>query len=260
MTKSKTETLVISRVSKNYDTIQAVKDVSFSTQTGEVIALLGPNGAGKSTLMNMISGFLAPTTGTIEVFGKDVASCDILTKKEIGFLPEGAPMYADMTVKLFLTYMIELKLQQESSNAESLKKLKQNRENELLRIVEIAKIDGVLNQRIETLSKGYLRRVGFAQSIIGNPPILLLDEPTDGLDPNQKEHMHTLIREMKKDKTILISTHLLEEVEELASRIILIDKGRIVANGTLKDILTQTKQKKLCDAFRSLTTKTAEEF
>lgn len=243
----------LENISKQYDETVAVDSVSFQTFPGEVIALLGPNGAGKSTLMNMISGFLAPSSGRIMVNGKDVESDSIATKKNIGFLPEGAPMYADMSVSLFLKYMIELKLNLVESEQISKAQIKQTYLDEFSRIVNLAKITDVLHKKIETLSKGYLRRVGFAQSIIGNPPILLLDEPTDGLDPNQKEHMRSLIKDMSKNKTILISTHLLDEAETIASRIILIDKGKIVANGDVNSILKFAKKDNLSDAFRVLT-------
>lgn len=242
--------LVLEHIYKQFDTITAVNNISFSADKGEIIALLGPNGAGKSTLMNMIAGFLSPTSGTILVNGNDVASDDLTTKKDIGFLPEGAPMYADMSVRLFLEYIIELKLKKaDDCNSPS----KEFYQKELERIMDIAKIKDVAEQKIETLSKGYLRRVGFAQSIIGNPPILLLDEPTDGLDPNQKEHMRTLISEMGKDKTIVISTHLLDEAETIATRIILINHGTIAADGSLKDILAAAHRKTLEEAFRALT-------
>lgn len=246
-------TIEVKNVVKTYDNIEAVRNVSFNTRVGEIIALLGPNGAGKSTLMNMIAGFLSPTSGNIFVNGNNVAEKDLMTKKDIGFLPEGAPMYADMTVKQFLKYFVELKLNIDDENP----KKKQVYADELTRIEKIAKVETVSKQRIETLSKGYLRRVGFAVSLIGNPPILLLDEPTDGLDPNQKEHMRQLISEMSKDKTILISTHLLDEAETLANRIILINKGKIIADGTLGDILCKAKKKTLAEAFKFLTNKGA---
>lgn len=243
-------TLFLQNVIKQFDKITAVSNISFSAHKGEIIALLGPNGAGKSTLMNMIAGFLSPTSGTILVKGNDVASNDLITKKDIGFLPEGAPMYADMSVKLFLKYIIELKLKTPDVHCREPKKFYKK---ELERIMNIAKINDVAEQKIETLSKGYLRRVGFAQSIIGNPPILLLDEPTDGLDPNQKEHIRDLIAEMGKDKTIVISTHLLDEAETMATRIILVNHGKIVVDGTLKDILAQTRKNTLEEAFKTLT-------
>lgn len=247
---TKEYSLKIEHLCKNYDDICAVDDVSFETKHGEIIALLGPNGAGKSTLMNMIAGYLAPTNGNIFIENNNTATNDIITKKSIGFLSEGSPLYADMTVKLFLKYIIELKLEVDTDD---IAKRKEIYESELERIVEVANISNVLNQKIETLSKGYVRRVGFAQSIIGNPNILLLDEPTDGLDPNQKDYMKALIKDLGKGKTIIISTHLLDEAQTVASRIILINKGKIVADGNLKNILKSTKTTSLEDAFRVLT-------
>ena len=242
--------LKIENLTKNYGDIVAVNNISFNTKKGEIIALLGPNGAGKSTLMNMVAGFIAPDKGDIFINDNDIAKNDIITKKDIGFLSEGAPLYGDMTVKLFLEYMIEMKIdfgeKNKTERKETIKK-------ELDRIVEIANIRDVLEQKIETLSKGYVRRVGFAQSVIGNPMILLLDEPTDGLDPNQKDYMKALIKDMGKGKTIVISTHLLDEAMTVATRIILINKGKIVADGELKDILKKTKCSSLEEAFRKLT-------
>ncbi|MBR2299148.1 MAG: ABC transporter ATP-binding protein [Alphaproteobacteria bacterium] len=223
---------------KTYDRIKAVQNFNFSAQRGEIIALLGPNGAGKSTLMNMITGFLSPTSGKILIDGEDISKNPIQAKSKIGFLPEGAPIYPDMTVKMFLKYMADLRgvLQ-----------------TDLGRAVELAHIQEVLSQKVETLSKGYLRRVGFAQSILSNPPILLLDEPTDGLDPNQKEHMRELIYQMSKDKTILISTHLLDEAEAVCSRVIIINHGKMMIDGNCTEIFKKTKTKTLADAFKKLT-------
>lgn len=231
-------TLKVSHLNKIYDTIKASDDITFCARQGEIIALLGPNGAGKSTLMNMIAGYLAPTSGDIEVLGKNIGKSPLFAKENIGFLPEGAPLYPDVSVKMFLDYMAELRQVSKQRVAE---------------VIEIANIKEITEQKIETLSKGYQRRVGFAQSILNNPPLLLLDEPTDGLDPNQKEYIRKLISDMAKDKTILISTHLLEEAETICSRIILLDKGKIKADGKLSDILQQTKTKNLADAFRKLT-------
>ncbi|MBR5154792.1 MAG: ABC transporter ATP-binding protein [Alphaproteobacteria bacterium] len=250
ISNDKDATIELKNITKKYDNILAVNDISFRTSKGEIIALLGPNGAGKSTLMNMIAGFIAPSGGNIFVNGNNVSEDDMSTKRDIGFLSEGAPLYYDMTVKLFLKYMIELKLNLETQDKNEIKK---TYKDELDRIVSVANIEDVLEQRIDTLSKGYVRRVGFAQSIIGNPSVLLLDEPTDGLDPNQKDYMKSLIKDMGKGKTIMISTHLLDEAENVATRIILINKGNIVANGELKDILKQTKCSSLDDAFRKLT-------
>lgn len=252
-TKKTAFSLEIINVSKHYDLIEAIKNVSFEASCGEIIALLGPNGAGKSTLMNMIAGYLAPSEGKILVNGNNVEQDDILTKHDIGFLPEGAPMYGDMSVSLFLKYFIELKLNLVPSESLSLKEIKKTYKDELDRVMQIAKIEDVATQKIETLSKGYQRRVGFAASLIGNPPILLLDEPTDGLDPNQKDHMRQLIKKMSKDKTILISTHLLDEAEDISSKIILINKGQIAALGSLGEILKKTKKKTLGEAFKFLT-------
>lgn len=237
-----TFTINIKNVNKTFGEIDAVKNISFKTQIGEVIAVLGPNGAGKSTLMNMISGFIAPTSGEIFVLEKDISSSPIEAKSHIGFLSEGSPLYPDLSVKEFLNYMAELR----GFSGEK----KKQRLNE---IIKTAKIAEIISQKIETLSKGYLRRVGFAQSIISDPEILLLDEPTDGLDPNQKEHMRNLIKTLGQNKTILISTHLLEEAESIATRIILINKGQIIADGTLKDILFKADCSDLDTAFKKLT-------
>ncbi len=232
------ESIKVENITKLYGNIRAVDNVSFSAKKGEIIALLGPNGAGKSTLMNMITGFLAPTGGKIYVDGLDIAQFSEKSKEKIGFLPEGAPIYPDMSVKMFLKYMADLR------NVS---------EKEIGYAIELAKIENVLHQKIETLSKGYLRRVGFAQSILSNPDILLLDEPTDGLDPNQKAHMRKLIEKMGKNKTIIISTHLLDEAETICNRIILINKGKIMADGSCQDILKQSKTKSLEKAFAKLT-------
>lgn len=233
-------TVKVENLCKNYGEIKASDNLNFQAYKGDIIALLGPNGAGKSTLMNMITGYLAPTSGKIEVLGKNIASFPLQAKENIGFLPEGAPLYPDLSVKMFLKYMAELR------------GVNKNRLNE---VIEKANIKEVLNQKIETLSKGYQRRVGFAQSILSNPQILLLDEPTDGLDPNQKDYIRTLIGQMANDKTILISTHLLEEAETVCNRIILIDKGKIKADGDLVQILKIAKAQNLSEAFRKLTAK-----
>ncbi|MDR1026483.1 MAG: ABC transporter ATP-binding protein, partial [Lactobacillus sp.] len=226
MKKSKRTTLSVKNLIKKFGDFTAVDSITFNAVEGEVIALLGPNGAGKSTLMNMLVGFLAPTKGSIEILGKKIEDAPMVARENIGFLPEGSPLYSDMTVKQFLNYMAELKSVSKDKLAE---------------IIQKAKIEEVLNQKIETLSKGYQRRVGFAQSILSNPPILLLDEPTDGLDPNQKEHIRKLISEMGKEKTILISTHLLDEAETIADRIILINKGKIIADSTAVEIIKLAK-------------------
>ena len=238
MKKNIEETIQVRDLYKNYATIIASNNLNFTAYKGEIIALLGPNGAGKSTLMNMLAGFLAPTSGSIKIMGKNIAQYPLYGKKQVGFLPEGSPLYADLTVCRFLQYMAELK---------GLNK------KDVLQAAKIANIESVMAQEIDTLSKGYQRRVGFAQSILSNPPVLLLDEPTDGLDPNQKEYMRDLIKQMAAEKTIIISTHLLEEAENLCTRIILLDKGQIKADATLPQLLKQTKCKDIATAFRKLT-------
>ena len=233
-------TISVENLNKFYGDIKASDNISFKAYKGDVIALLGPNGAGKSTLMNMIAGYLAPTSGKIEVKGKNISLYPLYAKENIGFLPEGAPLYPDISVKMFLKYMAQLRNAKQKDFDEAVAK---------------AHIEEVLNQKIETLSKGYQRRVGFAQSILSNPPILMLDEPTDGLDPNQKDSIRAIIKQMANDKTILISTHLLEEAETVCNRIILIDKGKIVADGDLAHILKTANTKNLSEAFRKLTAK-----
>ena len=237
-----TATIEVKNLCKDFDNLQAVSDISFSAEKGEIIALLGPNGAGKSTLMNMITGYLAPSDGEIFILGQNIKNHPLAAKTAIGFLSEGSPLYSDMTVSAFLNYMAELR--------GFSGKIKQQR---LREVCQISNIENVLAQRIEPLSKGYLRRVGFAQSIISDPQILLLDEPTDGLDPNQKEHIRSLIRQMGQNKTIIISTHLLEEAENISTRIILINKGKIMADGSLQDVLRQTHCHSLENAFKKLT-------
>lgn len=231
-------TIKVSNLCKNYGDIHASKNLNFEAYKGDIIALLGPNGAGKSTLMNMIAGYLAPTSGTIEILEKDIAQFPLFAKENIGFLPEGSPLYDDLSVKRFLTYMAQIR---------------ELDKNAVKKAAQIAGIESVMMQKIDTLSKGYRRRVGFAQSILSNPPILLLDEPTDGLDPNQKDYIRSLIKTMSAEKTIIISTHLLEEAETICNRIILIDKGTIKADETLQKMLKSTKCKTIAEAFRRLT-------
>ena len=238
------KTVETKNLSKIYGNIQAVCDFSFSAKKGEIIALLGPNGAGKSTLMNMITGFLSPSSGEILINGTSIFSSPLEAKKAIGYLPEGSPLYPDISVRTFLKYMADLR----GVKKEGLQKA-----------IKAAHIENVLHQKIENLSKGYTRRVGFAQSILSDPEILLLDEPTDGLDPNQKEHMQELISQMGQNKTIIISTHLLDEAEAICSRILIINKGRLMVDGSLKQILEQTKSKSLASAFKKLTSDKGEQ-
>jgi ABC-2 type transport system ATP-binding protein len=199
----------------------AVDHISFTVERGEVLGFLGPNGAGKSTTMRMITGFIPPSEGKVSVGGHDMATDPIAAKRLIGYLPENAPAYADMTVESFLGFVAELR----GLRGDDKKKAIQ-------RVVEMCFLESVLYQSVDTLSKGYRHRTCFAQSIIHDPDVLVLDEPTDGLDPNQKHEVRGLIRRMGERKAIIFSTHILEEVEAVCSRAIIIDRGKIVANGT----------------------------
>ena len=236
------KSLKISDLCKQYPDVCAVDMISFEAQNGEIIALLGPNGAGKSTLMNTIVGLLAPDNGDIIINGFDIKQNPIKAKENIGFLAEGAPMYGDMSVKNFLSYMADLK------GISKQKKL-----SRLDEVKEMAQIAPVWSMKIDTLSKGYQRRVGFAQSILSDPDILLLDEPTDGLDPNQKEHIRKLIKQLGKNKILIISTHLLDDVEHMCNRIMIMNNGRIIADGSQAQILAQAKTLDLESAFQKLT-------
>jgi len=206
---------------KIFGTKRAVDGVSFSVDRGEVLGFLGPNGAGKSTTMRMITGFIPPSAGTITVGGFDVVDQAIPARRLIGYLPVNAPAYTDMTVYGFLHFAAEIR----GLRGDAKKRA-------VARVVEMCFLEAVLHQSVETLSKGYRHRTCFAQSIIHDPDVLVLDEPTDGLDPNQKHEVRGLIRKMGEKKAIIFSTHILEEVDAVCSRAIIIDRGRIVANGT----------------------------
>jgi ABC-2 type transport system ATP-binding protein len=211
----------VHNLAKHFGTKRAVDGVSFSVEKGEVLGFLGPNGAGKSTTMRMITGFIPPTAGTVTVGGFDIGEQAIEAKRLLGYLPENAPAYTDMTVYGFLNFAAEIRgLRGEA------------RDRAVSRAVEMCFLESVLHQSVETLSKGYRHRTCFAQSIIHDPEVLVLDEPTDGLDPNQKHEVRQLIRRMGEKKAIIFSTHILEEVDAACSRAIIIDRGRIVANGT----------------------------
>jgi ABC-2 type transport system ATP-binding protein len=211
----------VENLTKTFGPKVAVNNVSFSVERGEVLGFLGPNGAGKSTSMRMITGFIPPTEGKITVGGHDMLENPLPAKALIGYLPENAPAYSDMTVYGFLNFTAELR----GMKADARKKA-------VNRVVEMCFLESVIHQSVDTLSKGYRHRTCFAQSIIHDPEILVLDEPTDGLDPNQKHEVRTLIRRMGEKKAIIFSTHILEEVEAVCSRAIIIDRGQIVANGT----------------------------
>jgi len=220
----------------------AVNDVSFTVERGEVLGFLGPNGAGKSTTMRMITGFMPPTSGRVTVGGHDVVEQPLPAKRLIGYLPENAPGYADMTVHGFLNFAAELRGLQ--GNA---------RKKAVHRAVELCFLESVLYQTIDTLSKGYKHRTCLAQSLIHDPDILIMDEPTDGLDPNQKHEVRNLIKQMGEKKAIIFSTHILEEVEAACTRVIIIDRGKIVANGTPQELKARSPEGRLDDVFRSIT-------
>ena len=222
--------LEIRHLVKHFGPLKAVDDISFTVPRGEVLGFLGPNGAGKSTTMKMITGFLAPTSGTAIVCGHDIATQPIPAKRCIGYLPEGAPAYPDMTPADFLDFIARIR-----GYAGSEVKTRIGRVVEMIRIAE------VLHQPIETLSKGYKRRVGVAQALLHDPDVLILDEPTDGLDPNQKYEMRKIITAMRPEKAIIISTHLLEEVEAVCSRAIIIAHGRILADGPPAELAERSR-------------------
>ena len=215
----------VENLTKLFGTKRAVDGVSFSVERGEVLGFLGPNGAGKSTTMRMITGFIPPSGGRVSVGGFDVAENPIPAKRLIGYLPENAPAYTDMTVSGFLNFAAEIR----GLRGDAKKKA-------VGRAVEMCFLTTVLHQSVETLSKGYRHRTCFAQSILHDPDVLVLDEPTDGLDPNQKHEVRSLIRRMGETKAIIFSTHILEEVDAACSRAIIIDRGKIVANGTPQEL------------------------
>ena len=227
----------IENLVKAFGAKRAVDDVTFAVERGEVLGFLGPNGAGKSTTMRMITGFFPPTSGRVSVGGHDVAEAPLQAKRLIGYLPEAAPSYQDMTVQGFLSFAAELR----GLDGDARKKA-------VGRAVERCFLASVLHQSIDTLSKGYKHRTCLAQALIHDPEVLVLDEPTDGLDPNQKHEVRNLIRELGKTKAIIFSTHILEEVDAACTRAIIIDRGRIVASGTPDEL-----GRPLDEVFRRLT-------
>jgi len=209
------------QLSKRYGRITAVDAISFKVGPGEVLGFLGPNGAGKSTTMRMLAGFLAPTDGSASVCGHDVVREPLAARRALGYLPEGAPSYGEMRVRAFLAFV---------ADAHQLEPVVRRRR--LDEVIARLALESVLQQRIDTLSKGFRRRVALAAAILHDPPALLLDEPTDGLDPNQKHDVRQLIHEMSRERTIVISTHILEEVQALCTRAIVIARGKLLADAT----------------------------
>ncbi len=220
----------ISQLTKRYGSLTAVEDLSFTVAPGEVLGFLGPNGAGKSTTMKIITGFLTPTSGSVRVCGHDVETEPLAAKRCMGYLPEGAPSYAEMTVRGFLNFVADLRGLEGS-----------DRSRRLDDVITRLGLSGVLEQVIETLSKGFKRRVGLAQAILHDPRVLILDEPTDGLDPNQKHEVRSLINGMSSDRIIVVSTHILEEVHAMCTRAIIIAGGRILADDTPRGLEARSR-------------------
>ncbi|MBS0275545.1 MAG: ATP-binding cassette domain-containing protein [Proteobacteria bacterium] len=215
---------------KRFGPVAAVAGIDLKVAKGEVLGFLGPNGAGKSTTMKMVTGFLAPTSGRVTVCGHDIETDTIAAQRTIGYLPEGAPAYGDMTPRQFLTFIGRVR-------GYSGPRLN----DKLAAAIFNTDLEPVLDQPIDTLSKGFRRRVGLAQALLHDPPVLILDEPTDGLDPNQKHSVRRLIKAMAPEKAIVVSTHLLEEVEAICTRAVIIDRGRVVADGTPAQLLARSR-------------------
>jgi len=225
------ETMIeVTNLKKRFGSNTAVSDISFVVKRGEVLGFLGPNGAGKSTTMKMITGFLTPTSGTATVCGHDIKKAPIKVKSNIGYLPEGAPTYSDMDVKSFLHFIAEIRGYKGSEKTQRVDES-----------IQKTNLESVVLKSIETLSKGFKRRVGIAQAILHDPPVLIMDEPTDGLDPNQKHEVRELITEMAKNKAIIVSTHILEEVHAVCTRAMVIAQGQSVFDGTPDELAALSK-------------------
>lgn len=234
--------LEVENLYKRFGSIEAVGGVSFRAEKGEVLGFLGPNGAGKTTTMRMITGFLPPTSGSVSVCGHSVLTDAVAVKRELGYLPENAPAYNSMSVTDFLRFAAAMRGYRGSERRDRV-------ENTIVK----CRLETVRNQSIGTLSKGYRQRTVFAQAILHDPPVLIMDEPTDGLDPNQKHLVRLMIREMAAEKTIIVSTHILEEVDAVCTRAIIISSGKIVANGTPDELKAKSPTGRLDDVFRMLT-------
>jgi len=216
---------------REFGHIVAVDNVSFSAARGDVLGFLGPNGAGKTTTMRMLTGFLTPSAGTALVSGHDILENPIAVRRAIGYLPENAPLYSEMEVLQFLSFIAEVRNLTGVAKKEAIE-----------RVVSATSLENVLYQQIETLSKGYKRRVGLAQALLHDPEVLIMDEPTDGLDPNQKHDVRALIHKMSRDKCIILSTHILEEVEEVCNRVVIISSGKVVADSTPNELRRGSKK------------------
>ncbi len=222
--------IAVQSLTRHFGTIKAVDNISFTVNKGEILGFLGPNGAGKSTTMKMITTFLPPTSGTATVGGFDIIASPLAVRSKIGYLPESSPSYRDMNVFDFLMFAAEVR----GYDGEE-------RQNRVKSIMETCNLKEVAFQQIDTLSKGFRQRVGFAQAFLHDPEYLILDEPTDGLDPNQKQEVRNLIKKMGREKCIILSTHILEEVEAVCSRAIIIGEGKIVADGSPEELRSRSK-------------------
>jgi len=220
----------VKNLSKYFGDFCAVNDVSFTVQEGEILGFLGPNGAGKSTTMKMLTGFLAPSSGSVEVLGLDVLKSPVAVKRELGYLPEGAPSYADMSVADSLRFVAEVRGFKGKDLVDRIN-----------RAASQVALESVMHKRVETLSKGYRRRLGLAQAILHDPKVLILDEPTDGLDPNQKHQVRELIRSLSKDKIVIVSTHILEEVSAVCTRAMILAHGEILFDGTPQTLAAKSE-------------------
>ncbi len=228
---------------KTYGAKRAVDGVSLTVRRGDILGFLGPNGAGKSTTMKMITGFLRPDAGTATVDGIDVTVDPVAVKSKLGYLPESAPAYPEMTVEEFLSFIAEVRGFRDSAAKRA----------QVDRAIQLTHLIPVRKQVIETLSKGFKQRVGFAQALLHDPPALILDEPTDGLDPNQKNEVRALIKNMAVEKAVILSTHILEEVEAICTRVIILSRGKIVADETPAQLQARQPGARLDAIFRNLT-------
>ncbi|MBS0631071.1 MAG: ATP-binding cassette domain-containing protein, partial [Verrucomicrobia bacterium] len=228
---------------KTYGDKRAVDGITFTVRRGDILGFLGPNGAGKSTTMKMITGFLRPDAGTAKVDGIDVATDPVAVKRRLGYLPESAPSYPEMTVGEFLGFIAEVRGFRTAAGKRA----------QVDRAIALTHLEPVRTQTIETLSKGYRQRVGFAQALLHDPAALILDEPTDGLDPNQKNEVRHLIRDMAVEKAVILSTHILEEVDAICNRVIIISAGRVVADETPAALHARKPGARLDEIFRTLT-------
>ena len=221
----------VKNVTKKYGSFTAVDNISFDVKDGEVVGFLGPNGAGKSTTMNMITGFIEPTGGQIIINGNDISKKPKKAKKQIGYMPENVPLYYDLTVKEFVTYMAELKFVK-----------KQDRKAQVEKVIKETGLESVQKKLIKNLSRGYKQRVSMAGALVGDPDVIILDEPTVGLDPKQITEIRNLIKELGKKHTVILSTHILPEVSQICERVVIINKGKIVAIDTPENLEKMTKE------------------